>query len=170
MSATIVPSNTSISTPAARGAWPRKKIHVHARLSARFAENRPVTSRRRAPGTSRTASVAAIAISTYRTVHTGPKTAPGGCHEGFSRSRYQSLEVSDPIAPAIATPVTAAAQPAATGARRTGGEDAAGTRRAYPTAIAANRSLCPTGSSVRGSARRSEVLLAVRDGRTPTTA
>jgi hypothetical protein len=39
-----------------RGAWARKKIHVQAMLSARFAANRPVTSRRRAPGTSRTAS------------------------------------------------------------------------------------------------------------------
>src|SRR3954464_5471403 len=119
----MVPSNTRTSTPAARGAWPRKKIHVQARFSARFAANRPVTSRRRAPGTSRTASVAAMAISTYRTVHTGPNAAPGGCHEGFFRSLYQSLEVSAPIAPATATPVTAAAQPTATGPRLADGED-----------------------------------------------
>src|SRR4051812_46695318 len=66
-------------------------MSVHARLSARFVPNRTNSGRcASSPPFRRTENIEA-AMSPYTTVDTGPKTGPGGCHDGLSSRRYQRL-------------------------------------------------------------------------------
>ena len=66
-----------------------KNVTVHARFRTIWSANQETSL---SPADSAIAKAAPIIR--YSTVHTGPNSLAGGCHEGFLRVRYQVLLIS----------------------------------------------------------------------------
>src|SRR6187551_2914931 len=80
--ATMASQSRTMLTSARRGDRSPKKTGVQVAFSPSWAVHRSNGVRDAEPPLPAT-SHAASPIRAYRTVHTGPKTQPGGAHDGF---------------------------------------------------------------------------------------